>query len=229
MPPLLSDDLALVILARAPQRGACKTRLARGTGATRAAALYRAMTERIVAHAAAAAPGRVYLACSPAPTAPFFRRLRRRHGLRLLRQPRGDLGARMHAGLAEVLRRHPRVMLMGSDQPDFSGNPLRQADRELGRRAPVWLAPTLDGGYWALGVVRPMPFLFRGPRWGTPRVANHTRAILRRYGVSWCEAPPRPDVDERRDWQRLAPGLRSRLAASATLPGLAWRPDINVA
>ena len=218
-PCALSGDLAILLFVKAPRAGACKTRLAAGMGAQRAAHLYASMAEHAIAHAAASAPGHVTLVCTPDTRHPFFTRMARRYGVRRQAQCRGDLGRRMRRAIDHGLRDHGRVVVMGSDQPALDAAPLAHADAHLSAEHPVWLAPTRDGGYWAIGLARSLP-LFRGPRWSTPGVAQHTRAILRRLGINWYEFPQRHDIDHARDWHRLDAGLRQRLAVGATCPAL---------
>ena len=214
------DDFCVVIFAKAPVAGRCKTRLARGVGSRRAAHIYRAMLEHAVAETRAATCGRVLLACAPDTRHPFLRHLARRYAVTCHRQARGDLGTRMARGIA-LGRRYARcVILIGSDQPALAGAWLHEARRALAHDGPrAWLAPTRDGGYWGIGLNRPRPQIFRGPRWSTPRVAIATRTELARQGFAVSEAPVRNDIDEPRDWHRLSIGLRRHLARRACLSG----------
>lgn len=215
------DDFALVIFAKAPIPGRCKTRLAKGVGKRRAAHLYRAMLEHAVAHAAAQAPGRVILACAPDTRHPLFLRLARRHGVARYRQSSGDLGTRMAAGIRLGLRQARRVVLMGSDQPALDQSWLLDALDAL-EHSPesAWLAPTSDGGYWGIGLCDDLPRVFRGPRWSSPRVTTATRTAMQRLGLTRTEFFTRNDVDELRDWQRLGHDLRRRLARRAAMPSI---------
>ena len=224
--PSREDDLTIVIFAKAPIPGHCKTRLARGVGNTRAARIYRAMLEHAVAAITADAPGRVILACAPDTRHPLFRGLARRYGVARYRQARGDLGTRMADGIRHALgpNRSGSVLVVGSDQPELDGPWLANARRALadtGRAA--WLAPTEDGGYWAIGLNRNIPRVFRGPRWSTPRVSTATRSGMTRLGLDYAELAPRNDIDEVRDWRRLAPDLRTQLSRRATMPGIAFK------
>lgn len=127
----------------------------------------------------------------------------------------------MAAGIRLGLEYADRVVLMGSDQPNFEGRWLEEAERALiGDSARAWLAPTLDGGYWAIGLNCYEPRVFRGPRWATPRVARTTRAAFDRLGLAHAQIEPRRDIDEPRDWQKLEPRLRAAISRRATIPGL---------
>ena len=214
------NDCIVVIFAKAPIPGRCKTRLAKSVGSRRAAHVYRAMLEHAVATMSAQAPGRVILACAPDTRHPLFVRLARRYRVQRYRQVRGDLGTRMAAGI-RLGRRHARhVVLMGSDQPALDGDWLRQARRALGQDdRGAWLAPTTDGGYWAIGLSHAPTRIFRGPCWSTPRVISTTRTAMNRLGLVRAELVARNDIDELRDWQCLDRELRRCLSRHATMPG----------
>lgn len=212
-------DIAIVIFARAPRPGHCKTRLAAGMGARRAAALYHALLTHAAVSAAHTAAGRVYLACAPDIHDARLAALAARHGIRRMRQPAGDLGQRMHAATREALRRHRGVVLMGSDQPALADAWFDSAVTALSHPDGAWLAPTRDGGYWALGLTQAEARLFRGPAWSTSRVAAQTDRRLRRCGFRPTLHVPRRDIDHSRDWRRLDPALKRRVSRRAGRPG----------
>ncbi|GAB3678152.1 TIGR04282 family arsenosugar biosynthesis glycosyltransferase [Salinisphaera aquimarina] len=215
------EGIGLLIFAKAPEPGRCKTRLARRCGNRRAARLYRAMLENAVASARQQFSGYIALLCAPDIRHPFFKRLARRYDLHLVRQARGDLGERMQRGAHQGLRDHSRIVLMGSDQPALDDDWLAQAHDALGDEHSAWLAPTHDGGYWAIGLRRSEPRLFRGPHWSTPRVAGKTMQRMRALNLDHTTFATRRDVDEWRDWKTLSPCLRARLARAAVMPGVA--------
>jgi len=218
--PLTPNDIGVFIFAKAPVPGYCKTRLARGCNAVRAARLYRAMLERTVAAACRQQPGTVTLVCAPDTRHPLFARLARRYSLARRRQARGDLGERMHAALSAGLRRHRMVVLMGSDQPALSDNWLAHAARSLDTHPSAWVAPTFDGGYWAIGMTRAEARVFRGPAWSSCRVARQTRQRIQRCGLSDATFPERADVDTWRDWLSLQAPERSSIVRAAVMPGI---------
>ncbi len=212
------SDPAVLIFARAPVPAHCKTRLARDCHPRRATNIYRALLEHVVAtvcvHTAADC---VTLVCTPSIHHAFFRYLARRYNVALSRQPRGDLGARMHAAIRTALARRQSVVLIGSDQPQLDDQWLTAARATLACRGSAWLAPTIDGGYWAIGLRRPAARVFRGPLWGTARVARRTHRNAIRCGLAINCWPARMDIDTWRDWCRLPRALRTRLARRATL------------
>jgi len=200
------------MLAREPRPGAVKTRLAPALGAAGAARLYRAFTADLCA--ALAPRFALTLACAPSPERPYFRHLARRHGLALIAQGTGDLGARMRRLAAAGLRDARRVVLIGSDAPTLPAELVAAAFRALAR-APVVLGPSLDGGYYLLGLRAPVPDVFTRMPWGGDRVLARTLARLRRAGVTPALLPCWYDVDTGADAALLGRHLAVLAACGA--------------
>lgn len=208
--PILPPRTRLLVFARAPVAGACKTRLAAGLGTARALAVHRAMVTQTVAKAMAVEGALVTLWCSPAPNHAFFHGLRRAYDLPLRRQPRGGLGIRMHLALAGALADSERAVLVGSDCPGLTTAVLARALAAL-EEADAVFAPTLDGGYGLVGLRRPQARLFHGIPWSTARVMRATRARLRALGLRAHELPAIADIDDVRGYRRArATGLLPR-------------------
>lgn len=208
-------DTALLIFAKAPVPGRCKTRLARRYGAYRACTIYRSLLTHAVCAARQQFDGPITLVCAPDTRHAFFHHLSRRYRLRLARQARGDLGQRMHHAIRQGLQHHSRVVLMGSDQPVLDHAWLSEARKVLAVPNNAWLAPTLDGGYWAIGLRTAQARLFRGPRWSTSRVAGVTLNRMHELGLHARTHTPLRDIDDARDWHALDSPIRSKLAGRA--------------
>jgi len=199
-------DAALIVFARAPEPGRVKTRLVPLLGERGAARLHARLVEKTLATALAAGIGQVMLYCTPGSNSPYFRNIRKRFGVRLLSQGRGDLGQRMY----RALRRHPGAVLIGSDSPALRPADLRAAARALRDGADAVLSPAEDGGYALIGLRRASRSLFQGVRWGSAQVLAQTRARLKRLRWRWTELRAVWDVDRPQDVARLR---RSRLLA----------------
>jgi len=208
----------LIIFTRWPRPGSCKTRLIPALGPAGAADLHRRMTQRAVAWA---------------------RRLRGRRSLELevrydggdadsfaawlgrdlpyRPQGPGDLGERLWRALNQALEQDvSRVVLMGCDIPGLDDRLLEEALLGLSRKEVV-LGPTLDGGYYLIGLNRPAPSLFCGISWGGDRVLAQTLASIQAAGLGHQLLPARRDVDTPDDlpeWQA------SQAPPRETKPGL---------
>ena len=187
----------IVVFARAPRPGRCKTRLIPALGATGAAALQRRLALRTVQEACGTgAP--VELWCAPDTHHAFFARCRRAPGVRLRRQPAGDLGRRMALALRAAAG--PAV-LVGSDCPGLTAADLRAALAALARHDCV-LQPSTDGGYVLIGARRLEPRALAGIHWSSGRELAQTRRRFARLGLRWTELPARDDLDTPGDYRR---------------------------
>ncbi len=199
--------LRILVLARAPVPGQVKTRLHAVLSPARATALHRRLLRHVLAVTCDAGLAPVTLVGS-APH-PWLRELARRHATGFCLQGEGDLGARMAAALAGALDEGARGgLLLGADCPEMDETWLAEALALLDR-GDTLLGPARDGGYVALGLCRPAPFLFAGMPWGSERVLALSRARLRQAGWRWREMPALGDVDRPEDLVRL-PRLRRR-------------------
>lgn len=191
----------IVVFAKAPQPGRVKTRLAAALGAEAAARLHGRLLERAVATALAAGCGPVELHGSPARHG-YLRRLALRHGIRLVSQSEGDVGTRMYEAFRRGLRRHARMILIGSDCPELAPADLRRAGRLL-RGCDAVIAPAEDGGYPLIGLRRASAAVFEGVEWSTEAVMAQTRERLARLGWRSRELRTLWDVDRPADLARL--------------------------
>ena len=205
-------ETALIVFARAPEPGRVKTRLVPLLGEKGAARLHAQMVEKTLRTALAAGFRSVDLYCSPGIDGEFFGKMKKRFGVRLFTQGRGNLGDRMY----RALRRHSRAILIGSDCPALRPADLRAAARALHRGADAVLSPAEDGGYALIGVRSISRGLFTGIEWGGAQVLVQTRRRLRRLRWRWAELRTVWDVDRPEDVARLR---RSRLLKRARTRG----------
>ncbi len=126
-------------------------------------------------------------------------------GPRYLPQGDGPLGVRMRAAFrAAFASGARRVVVVGSDLPELSTALLRRAFECLEAREAV-VGPARDGGYYLLGLARPLPGIFEGIAWSTPGVLAATLQRLRATGVEPALLEELADVDVAAD---LPPGWR---------------------
>jgi hypothetical protein len=205
---------ALIVFARAPEPGRVKTRLAPLLGEAGAARLHARLVEQTLKTALASEIGGVDLYCSPGVKNGFFRKNKKRFGVGLRAQGRGDLGERMYRAFKSALRSSPYVVLIGSDCPVLRPADLRAAVRALREGADAVLLPAEDGGYALIGLRRLSRRLFDGIAWSTPQVLAQTRRGLRRLGWRWQELRTVWDVDRPEDVARLKKFRARRISAA---------------
>ena len=192
-------------MARYPEPGQVKTRLARVIGVEPAAALYRAFLSDIEMRFAGGP--RVLVWMYEPPDAPFSSLLT--PGSLCLPQAGTDLGARMlHCFERLLAPKEPgdelafdRVIMIGADVPHVRDSCIAEADERLGDHDVV-LGPSVDGGYYLIALRRPVD-LFSSIEMGTPRVLEQTVAAVRRAGLKLHLLPFDFDVDEAEDVERL--------------------------
>ncbi len=196
---------AILVFVRAPVAGQVKTRLAAEIGADAALRIYRRLAEHAVQQARAVGPAvsvRIHHTPGDAGAAT-------RHwlgtGATYLPQADGDLGARMEDAFRRAFAAgFERVAIVGSDLPDLAASDLRRALDLLSGEDAV-LGPARDGGYWLLGLRRPLPALFSDVPWSTDRVLAVTVDRLRAAAIEPALLDERTDVDKVED---LPPGWR---------------------
>jgi rSAM/selenodomain-associated transferase 1 len=197
----------VIVMAKAPRPGVAKTRLIPALGADGAAQLAQRLLDATITRALAAGVGRVELCCAPDASDPAFTRIAREQPVGLTAQGDGDLGQRMARAIARALEHGAHVLLLGTDAPTMDAHCLREANAALLSHDAVFV-PALDGGYLLVGLRRPAPMIFEGMTWSTPQVMDDTRLRLRRAGLTHCELPALPDIDEPADLVHLPPGWR---------------------
>lgn len=197
------DRVRIVVLARAPVAGACKTRLIPALGAAGAAVLAQRMLLHTLDAALAAGLGPVTLCATPDPDDPVWRTLPLPPRIDLLGQGPGDLGERLaRAAQSGLCGDANGVLLIGTDCPALDAALLRAAAAALSAHDAV-LLPVSDGGYALLGLRRFDTSLFEGIAWSTPMVAEQTLARLDALGWSLARLPAAHDIDTPDDLRHL--------------------------
>jgi rSAM/selenodomain-associated transferase 1 len=172
---LRSSPRALLIFTRNPVPGKCKTRLAATIGEKAALDIYVFLLQHTAAQCAGLQGIQkiVYFSESLGDgaiwdTDTFDYRLQRGD----------DLGMRMYQAFEEAFKSGYReVILIGSDLPDLSTAGLQNAFELLSENEAV-IGPAQDGGYYLLGLTRPVPEIFKNKAWGTNSVLKDTLADL---------------------------------------------------
>jgi rSAM/selenodomain-associated transferase 1 len=204
---------AVIVIAKEPLPGRCKTRLCPPLAPSEAADLAEAALADTLATVAAAPARRRLLALEgrPGPWLP--------PGFDVVAQPRGDLGARLAAAFRSA---GGPALLIGMDTPQVSVAALASAAAELMRDdVDAVLGPADDGGYWAIGLRRPSGAEFAGVPMSSPFTAGAQRRRLWDLGLRWVELGAMRDVDAFTDAVRVAEMCpKSRFARA--LAALRW-------
>lgn len=192
-------------MAKAPRPGAVKTRLEPMLGRAGCAALQEELIGVVSEWAARVAPGRAYVACGPDADAPGEVAEHVAEGVELFADGPGDLGDRLASASARVLEAHPEpLLIVGTDMPLLRAADADAAWSALRSGADVVFGPALDGGYWLVGLVRPLPSLFElRESWGGPEVLERSLAIAGELNLRTELLDARSDLDEPADADAL--------------------------
>jgi rSAM/selenodomain-associated transferase 1 len=121
-------------------------------------------------------------------------------------QADGDLGARMARAFNEAFSAGvERVIIVGTDIPGLTGDLVKTAFEALMKNDLV-LGPAKDGGYYLIGLRRPIPQLFGEIPWGTGEVLAVTLKIADGLKLQTFLLEPLDDVDRPEDlavWERV--------------------------
>lgn len=113
------------------------------------------------------------------------------------------LGERMHLALAAVLEKgYDACLLVGADIPELTARQLTDAFRILEKKDVV-LGPTIDGGYYLIGMKKPTWCLFEGQTYSHPKVLSNTLEAANRSGLRTGLVGLLSDVDVPEDLKQL--------------------------
>jgi rSAM/selenodomain-associated transferase 2/rSAM/selenodomain-associated transferase 1 len=182
----------VLVFTRFPAPDQSKTRLISALGAEGAAEFQRLLTEHtVITVRRAGFPASIHYAGAS----------RRKFqgwlgpGLDYWEQIGTDLGQRMAKGLNRVFQQGSGpCVLIGCDCPEISAELLAEAFTRLEDHEVV-LGPATDGGYYLIGLQRPVPELFEKIVWGTADVCEQTASHCQRLNLKTAFLKTLPDVD----------------------------------
>lgn len=194
-------DTCILFFVKYPQPGKVKTRLGEVIGPETAARLYALFVEDML-RGLDALPSDLRVCYLPQPdTEDGGMRERFAQWLgegRAYYPQRGEhLGERMSDAMeAAFADGYARVVLMGSDIPDFPPELVHKALLDLDRKDAA-IGPAYDGGYYLIGFRREtfFPEVFQGILWGEADVFRPTMERLRLRRLDVLRLPDWNDVD----------------------------------
>lgn len=192
----------IIIIAKAPIPGFCKTRLAPAIGTEAAARLARRMLRDAADAACDANVGPVELCVTPGVDTFDWPSLGLPASVEWSEQGDGDLGERMGRAAQRTVTAGEAVLLIGTDCPGLDCAVLRNAAAALSEHDAA-MAPTADGGYALLGLARFDALMFSDMPWSTDAVAALTRQRLQRLGWRLHTLSTLHDIDEPADLRHL--------------------------
>ena len=194
----------VILFTRYPEPGKTKTRLIPALGPHGAAALQRTMTEQAVATLKGLADQR-QVALEVRFEGGSLGEMQQWLAADIAYCPQGDgdLGNRLQRAFADAFAAGmQRVVVVGADCPSLTTEALCRALVMLAANDLV-LGPASDGGYYLIGLGRPVPEIFSAIPWGTDKVLEQTLICARRLDLSVALLDPLSDVDRPEDLENF--------------------------
>jgi rSAM/selenodomain-associated transferase 1 len=207
------DSVALLVIAKEPLPGRAKTRLTPPCTPAQAARLAQAaLQDTLDAVEATPAQRRVLIFEGDA-------RRWRRDGFEVIGQRGEGLAERLAAAFEDV---GGPALLVGMDTPQLTPELLRTGIEALSAAdVDAVLGPSLDGGYWSIGLCTPSSAAFAGVPMSSHSTLIRQRTRLGELGLRVHEQPLLRDVDTIEDAIAVAaecPGSRFASALAAIRP-----------
>ncbi|HEX6923076.1 MAG TPA: TIGR04282 family arsenosugar biosynthesis glycosyltransferase [Bacillales bacterium] len=188
---------ALLIFAKAPIPGYCKTRMEPDLSPEQCAELQEALlkdTIRLKENLDAKIS--IWMAYTPEENKDYFRRL----SSQVVPQKSGDLGERMSQCLNHLFNQgYAPIIIIGTDTP-LSSEGLNEAFKILKFHDAV-IGPSVDGGYYLLGLNCYEPELFKDISWSTSHVFRQTHDKINQSGLTVQSLRQNRDIDDFQDLQ----------------------------
>lgn len=194
-------DVTLIVIAKEPRPGRCKTRLCPPLDPAEAAGLAEAALADTLATVAAAPAARRLLVLDgrPGPWMP--------PGFDVVQQARGELGPRLAGAFSAA---SGAALLVGMDTPQLTVAALARATTALlADGVDAVLGPAPDGGYWSIGLRRPGPDVFAGVPMSAPSTGAAQLRRLQGLGLTTVVLEPMRDFDT----------IEDAIAVAARCPG----------
>jgi hypothetical protein len=211
----------LVIVAKEPVPGRVKTRLFPHLSASQASELYSLFILDMVEEMSLLSEHALAIAYTPKEAEPTFKKMLP-HPIQLFPQQGTDLGER----LANIFQRmfdqeYEQVHVINSDSPDLSHRLVKRAIELLKEpRTEVVLGPCADGGYYLVGLRRPMHGLFIEIPWSTDQVLKKTFERAQLLGFHCSLLDPWYDIDTYDDMLKFL-ARNEKMSDNNKRPG--WR------
>jgi uncharacterized protein len=184
-PQMMQRDSAVLIMARAPRRGEVRRALEPLLGADRCAALQAALIRMAAEWGRDIADGSVHVAHDPPDALGEVRRLVGPRAVMFPQNGDGIAGRLADAAARVFSRQRGPLLIVWPDIPRLRVDHARAALDDLEAGCDVVLGPCLEGGFYLIGIRRPLPKLFALPErvWRSPDVMALGLTAVRDAGL----------------------------------------------
>ncbi len=205
----MNRNNALIVFIKAPIPGKVKTRLSPPMTEKQVLDLYQIMVEELVEQFKNVDFCQIKVFCTPDSAIPQVKSWLGDE-LEYYSQKGEDLGERMYNALKQVRSEgFEKIVLIGSDIPTIDLTTIIRAFSVL-EHADVTLGPSLDGGYYLVGMKKPHKFLFENIAWSTDKVLRQTIDKIQQKELSLSQIEVKNDIDTYEDLTQLWKFLKKR-------------------
>ncbi len=197
----MNNKSALGIMFRIPEYGKVKKRLAAQIGLDMALKTYAAMLYETIDNISKLTDIDIY---------GFYEGLASTQNdifkkFQPMPQKGKDLGEKMLNAVQWLFEKgYNKIVLIGADSPDLPIYYIRDAFSKLNHHELV-IGPAGDGGYYLIGMNKPLNNIFKDIQWGSSNVMKDTISIAKNEGIRYFLLPEWYDIDDAenlRKWKK---------------------------
>lgn len=186
----------IIVFVRTPEIGKVKTRLAKSIGDQSALNIYKILLKHTAAVLRDLSFDKVVYFSEKIDNNNFWENSLFEKKL----QKGSDLGERMHHAFDTAFNKgYKKVLIIGSDLFDLTPSLITSAFEAL-ETYDISIGPSLDGGYYLLGMKKLHPEVFKTKKWGTDSVLENTLQDLKKQNIKLLKALN--DIDTLEDLQQ---------------------------
>jgi len=184
---------ALILFAKAPQMGQVKTRLHPHLDHETTYNLYRCFLRDSIDKLCAVESADHFIGGYPAEQLGWFDEVAEQRGVTVFPQEGENLGERMRAAFCRrFAEQYEKTVIIGSDSPSL---PTGYIEMAFQSGKDIVLGPSIDGGYYLVGMNRRVTEIFDDVTWSSEKVLEETLAQVKKAKATLELLPVWYDVD----------------------------------
>ena len=123
-------------------------------------------------------------------------------------QQEGDLGEKMNNAFKQSFEEGMnKVVLIGSDCPTLTNSILEEAFQKLDE-SDVVFGPSIDGGYYLIGMSSYYPQVLDNIAWSTEKVMKQTEEKALESNIKLSKLETLNDIDNEQDWNEYLASIK---------------------
>lgn len=197
---MVEQDCLLIVFAKAPISGKCKTRLIPALGDTGAAELQSALVQHTLDRLVDSEQWQTRLCITESHD--LFELICSLHDIEQDHQQGRDLGERMCNAVKRSHTKFTRVLIVGTDCPFLTRSDIKEGFRQL-ENVDCVFAPANDGGYVMVGTSRVVDEIFESIEWGSEHVMQQSLHQAKQHDIEVGLLLSRQDIDRPEDLRFL--------------------------